>query len=94
MNWTATINDDVTSAGNGGISKLRSGMRPLASEIAVDISIEMVVTSRLQDQTTVPCEVKIATKLFDCVLVSVIWVVDISGTHMHCHQNIQVSVLC
>ena len=68
-------------------------MRPLSGEITVNISIEMVVTSRLQNQTMVPCEVKVATKIFDCILVSLIQVVDVSCTHLHCHQNIWVGVL-
>ena len=85
MNWTARVNNDITSVGNGGTSKLRSGMRSLSGKITVNISIETVVTGWLQNQTTFPGEVKVAAKILDCILVSPIWVVDIPHTHGHSH---------
>ena len=94
MNGAATIDDDITGAGNSGISELRSGMRPLSSKIAVNISIKMVIACRLQDQTTGPCKVKVTTKIFHSILVSPVWVVNISCTHVHCHQDVWMSVLC
>jgi hypothetical protein len=93
MNWTTTVNNDITSAGNGGISKLRSGMGPLSSEIAVDISVETIVTGRLQNQTTVPSKVQIAAEILDGILVSPVWIVDIPRTHMNGHRYIWMHVL-